>query len=358
MTFLGMQAMHDPPRQGVRNAISQCRKAGIRIVMITGDNMDTAKAIAKEIGMGERAMQGYELEGMSDHEVSRAVEETDIFARVSPEHKVKVLKALQANGRRVAITGDGVNDAPALKSSDVGVAMGLRGSDVAKAASDMILLDDNFSTIVSAIREGRVIFSNIRKFVTYLLTCNLAEVLVVFFASLFGYIAITPVHLLWINLLTDGAPAIALAADPAGGDVMRKKPRKHDEGIISRDVTVLTAGVGIVMTVLILLIFRQGLSASLATAQSMVFTSFVVFEFVRIASIRQQEKLSWASNKYLLLAIAFSMLMQLAVMYTPISSAFGVVPLGFYEWSVILAGAAAGWAAGAAISIVVSRRAG
>lgn len=356
MVFLGLQAMQDPPRKGVRESISQCKRAGIRIVMITGDNLDTAKAIASEIGMGTKAVYGPDLDRMDEIEISKMVEQIDIFARVTPEHKVRILKALQSNGHRVAITGDGVNDAPALKSSDIGISMGLRGSDVAKSASDMILLDDNFSTIVSAIREGRAIFQNIRKFVAYLLTCNLAEVMVVFFASLAGYMALTPIHLLWINLLTDGAPAIALAADPAGRDIMKRKPRRSDEGIINREMILLITSIGFLMAFLILLVFKEGLRFGLSTAQTMVLTSFVIYEFVRIVSIRQQERISFFSNKYLILAISFSMLMQLIVLYTPLNAVFGLVPLGIIEWAIILLGAMIGWAGGLIVPKLILRK--
>ena len=343
MVFLGLQAMEDPPREGVKKSILECKKAGIRTVMITGDNISTAKAIAKQLGIGNGAYEGKDLDRMEDDELCASVEEASVFARVSPDHKVRILKCLQKNGHRVAITGDGVNDAPALKSSDVGISMGMRGSDVAKQASDMVLLDDNFSTIVSAIREGRTIFDNIRKFVIYLLTCNLAEVMVVFIASLFGYLAVTPVQLLWINLMTDGAPAIALAADPSNRSIMKKKPRKNSGGILDRRSMRFILLNGSIMTAMLILLFINGLSSGIREAQSMVFVGFVLYEFVRIAAIRQDEQLSWNSNRYLLLAIAGSMVLQLTVMYSALNSIFGVSALGMAAWSMIVAAIGAGW---------------
>ncbi|HDD46079.1 MAG TPA: HAD family hydrolase, partial [Candidatus Aenigmarchaeota archaeon] len=232
LIFVGMQGMIDPPRKEVKAAIEDCKNAGIRVIMITGDNKNTAMAIAREIGINcKDAIVGMEIENMNKEELRDIVEKVDVFARVDPIHKYRILNALKENGHIVAMTGDGVNDAPALKMADVGVAMGIRGTDIAKQASDIVLLDDNFKTIRDAVEEGRRIFDNIRKFVNYLLSSNVGEVLVLLFASLLSRfrdipIPLTAVQLLWINLLTDGLPALALGVDPASKNIMKRPPRK------------------------------------------------------------------------------------------------------------------------------------
>jgi len=353
LVFLGFQGMIDPPRNGVRRAISECRKAGIQVIMITGDNALTAKAVAGEVGLGTKAMTGAELNKLSEKELETAVERFDIFARVTPKHKVAILTALQRNGHVVAMTGDGVNDAPALKGADVSLAMGLRGSDVARETADMILLDDNFATIVNAIEEGRTIFNNIRKFVNYLLTCNVAEVFVVFFASLLGYLPVTAVQLLWVNLITDGGPALALGIDPSPKGLMKQKPRKKGEGVINKRLTYLVGLIGAKKTGFILLIFFLGLSQGLAVAQTMAFTAFILYEFVRIAVIRSLESLTFFSNKWLVLALTISVVLQLVIIYSPLNTIFEVVPLDFTAWAILLAGIAGGWVSGLAISKLV-----
>ncbi len=343
MVFLGFQAMIDPPRKEVARAVKICRKAGIRVIMVTGDNLVTAIAIAKQIGIGTRAIEGTHLDSMDEKQLRELVEKTDIFARVSPHHKLKILKALQANAHVVAMTGDGVNDAPALAQADAGIAMGQRGTDVAREASDMILLDDNFATIVEAVRQGRTMFANIRNFVNYLLTSNFAEVFAVFFASLAGYLPITAVQLLWINLLTDGFPALALGVDPPRKDAMQRKPKPKEEGIINKRLGWLIGAIGMKKTIMLLAIFFIGLTHGLQVARTMLFTGFVLYEFVRIAVIRYQEKLSWLSNRWLLYAIALSIILQLIVIYTPLGIFFGVVKLGLWSWSILLGGIAMGW---------------
>jgi Ca2+-transporting ATPase len=354
MVFLGLQAMIDPSREGVGESISICRDAGIRVVMVTGDNLETAKAIASQIGVGNRAMPGSAIDSMGEFELRKTVEETDIFARVSPVHKQRILAALRDNGHIVAMTGDGVNDAPALKAADVGIAMGKRGTDVARETSDMILLDDNFKTIEEAIAEGRTIFSNIRKFVNYLLTSNFAEVCVVFFVSLAGYLPITAVQLLWINLLTDGFPALALGIDPRMPDVMSKKPRPKGEGVINTRLAYLIVSIGFLMTVLSVAMFFIALKqGGLMLAQTMVFTSLIFFEFVRIAVIRAQEKLGFFSNKWLVAAIAFSLLLQFAVLNEPLAVFFGVETMRGIPpilWVVMLFFLLAAWVASMVIT--------
>lgn len=343
LIFLGLQGMIDAPRRGVRKAVETCRRAGIRVVMITGDNKITAQAIAKEVGIGSNILEGKDLDRISSEQLRARIKDVDIFARVSPMHKVGILKALQENKHVVAMTGDGVNDAPALKSADVGVSMGIRGTDVAKQTSDMVLLDDNFATIVDAVRNGRTIFDNIRNFVRYLLTTNFAEVLVVFFASLFGYLPIMPVQLLWINFLTDGLPALALGIDPTRKGTMQRMPRKKAEGIMNRKSIYWIAAIGVELAVVLLAIFFIGLKNGLATARTMVFTGFVLYEFVKLSVIRYQQQLSWFSNKWLVLATSGCLVLQLAILYTPLNRLFHVVPLGLFEWFILLLGAGLSW---------------
>ena len=344
LIFLGLQGMMDPPRKEVKQAIEDCKTAGIRVIMITGDNVMTAKAVANEIGVETKSMEGKDLDNISDEELRKKVEEVDIFARVSPRHKYMILQALRENGHVVAMTGDGVNDAPAIKASDVGISMGIRGTDVAKQTSDIILLDDNFATIRNAIEEGRRIFDNVRKFVNYLLSCNLAEVLIVVIASLpfiLGkpLIVLTAVQLLWINLLTDGLPALALGVDPAEPGILKRKPRDKEEGLINRDTAYSIIFMGVTMGIIALLLFYEANPLeNLVKAQTIAFTCLVVFELVRVQIIRNKEKLSILSNKYLILALAISLLLQFIVLYTPLAEYFRVVPLGIDEWIRILAG--------------------
>lgn len=335
LIFLGFQGMIDPPRKGVKEAIKTCKRAGIRVIMITGDNKTTAEAIGKEIGIEGDATEGREIENLSSEKLKAKIKNTNIFARVSPLHKVKILRTLKSLGYNVAMTGDGVNDAPALKSADVGIAMGKRGTDVAKQASDLILLDDNFATIVDAIKEGRTIFQNIRNFVNYLLSCNLSEVLVVFIASLFGFLPLSAVQLLWINLLTDGFPALALGIDPPRPGIMAQKPEKGRK-IINKKLMANIVVVGLELTFLLLAVFFIGLKHGLIVAQTMVFTGFVLFELVRIWSIRYNERLSLLSNPWLIAAILISVLLQLLVLYSPLSSYFKVIPLNLSQWIIIL----------------------
>ncbi|MGQ4555203.1 HAD-IC family P-type ATPase [Halobellus sp. GM3] len=354
LVFVGLQGLIDPPREEVRSAIEDTHRAGIDVKMITGDNALTARAIAEQVGIESAVLTGQEVEALDDEALRARVDEVDVYARAEPTHKVRILDALQANGHAVAMTGDGVNDAPALKSADVGIAMGIRGTDVAKQASDIVLLDDNYATIRNAIRRGRTIFDNVWKFVAYLLSANAAEVAVVFVASLFGYLVLPAVQLLWINLLTDGLPALALGTDPAG-DVMEREPRERTLGIIDGEMVRFIGGAGLTGTALFLgLLFYtlDGAPAVTPYAMTMVFTGFVGFEFVKLYVVRWMRDTPVLSNPWLVASVGASLLLQLAVLYTPLNKYFGTVPLGLADWGILgvvfLAGAPVllllGWA--------------
>ena len=307
LVFVGLVGMLDPPREEVADAIERTRRAGIDVTMITGDNVRTAAAIGDALGLGGDVVDGRAIEGLSDAELRERVAEVDVFARASPEHKVRVLRALQDDDRTVAMTGDGVNDAPALKNADVGVAMGVRGTDVAKQASDVVLLDDNYATIARAVERGRAIFDNIWKFVAYLLSANVAEVAIVFLASLGGYLVLPAVQLLWINLLTDGLPALALGADPESGDVMERPPREPDRGIVDRPMLGVVGGTGLVTTAVmlgLLTVLLDGASAVSAFVTTMVFTAFVVLEFVKLFVVRWLRETPTLTNRWLFVAVA------------------------------------------------------
>ncbi|WP_135304718.1 calcium-translocating P-type ATPase, PMCA-type [Haloarcula amylovorans] len=338
LVFVGLFGLIDPAREEVADAIAATRGAGIDVKMITGDNVRTAAAIAGDLGMDTEVMEGQVLEGMDDETLRERVESVDVFARTAPEHKVRILRALQANGHRVAMTGDGVNDAPALKHADIGVAMGVRGTDVAKQASDIVLLDDNYTTIERAIERGRSIFDNVWKFVAYLLSANIAEVAIVFIASLFGYLVLPAVQLLWINLLTDGLPAVALGADPASEDVMDRPPRDPDSSIVDRGMLGLMGGTGAVSTIVmlgLLVVTLGGATAVTPYAMTMVFTGFVAVEFEKLYVIRWLRATPTFSNPWLAAAVAVSALLQLAVLYTPLNRYFGTVPLELGDWALL-----------------------
>jgi len=354
MVFLGLQGMIDPPRSEVEEAVTDCRDAGIRVVMVTGDNLQTATAIGAQIGFDPAgAMTGREVDGLGDEELADVVEEVEVFARMSPAQKVRILDALQANGHRVAMTGDGVNDAPGVRNADVGIAMGQRGTDVTQAASDMVLQDDNFVTIRNAIAEGRGIFDNIRKFVNLLLSANTGEVLTVFvgvligsalFPSLFAArseaLILTPVMLLWINLVTDGLPALALGVDPKAPDVLDRAPRSGDEGVIDRRVLASILTIGVTITAVGLVIFFEALGTfeSLVVAQTLLFTFFVVAEMGVIQVIRRRFGSGVLSNPWLVAAVAGSLALQALVLYTPLAGLFRVYAPGVPGLLRILAG--------------------
>lgn len=358
LVFVGLVGLSDPVRVGVKEAVLECTKAGIRVKMITGDKALTAQAIARQIGLNDSALTGPELDGLTDPtELGKKIVSTDVFARVEPRHKVLILSVLQKKGHVVAMTGDGVNDAPALKAADVGIAMGIRGTEVAKEASELVLTDDHFLSIVEAIRLGRNSFLNIRKFVNYLLTSNFAEVSAVFIASLAGFVPLTAIHLLLINLFTDGAPAIALGLDPPHQNIMQQKPKPKKEGVINKRMGYLIIGMGIQLTIIILaVVFIGHLMGGTAIAQTMAFSGFVLFEFNRIAVIRQTEKTPFFSNKWLTLAILLTLAVLLFLVYSPFNTLFDLVPLGLEHWAVLVAGLLVAWVSGQVITKQIMQR--
>ena len=333
LAFLGFAGISDPPRPEVHSAMRAAATAGIRTVMITGDNSRTALAIGREVGFSGECLSGRDLDLLDDDGLREAVLGCDMFARCEPDHKLRILRALRANDRVVVMTGDGVNDAPALHGADVGIAMGVRGTDVARDASSVVLMDDNYATIVAAVAEGRRVFANIRKFLSYLLIGNFAEVSVVLVASVFGYLPVTAVQLLWINLVTDGGPAIALGVDPAAPGLMSRPPDRR--GIITRPALLFIGSIGVVMTIAVLAVFSVGLNRDLETARTMAFTAFVVYEYAKIGVIKFSEGSSLFANRWLNISVAVSLALQLVLLYTPVGSPFDVVALDAWAWGVL-----------------------
>ncbi|MCD4739068.1 MAG: cation-translocating P-type ATPase [Anaerolineae bacterium] len=353
LVFIGLQGMIDPARPEVVPAVRKARGAGLRTIMVTGDYAETAKAIAREIGILRRGgvvVSGKQLEQMSDAELQEKIKETDVFARVAPHHKVRIVEALRARGHVVAMTGDGVNDAPALKRADIGVAMGITGTDVSKQTADMVLTDDNFVSIVSAIEQGRIIYSNIRKFVYFLLSCNLAEIAIIFIATMLGWPSpLTVIQLLWLNLLSDGAPALALGLEAGDPDLMERPPRPPQEPVINHEMISGVVVQTIAITVTVLLAYwrgmtyfapRQGLTdpGAIATvAQTMAFVTLVLSELFRAYTARSEQypllKLGIFSNKWMQYATGFSVLLLVVVVYVPsLQGIFNTVPLHWGEW--------------------------
>jgi Ca2+-transporting ATPase len=327
MDFLGMTAMIDPPREEVIDAIRQCKTAGIKTVMITGDQQLTAKAIAVRLQLideGEEAKTGADLDKLGEEEFNEKVKKIFVYARVSPEQKLNIVKALQSTGEFVAMTGDGVNDAPSLKQADIGLAMGITGTDVAKEASDMILLDDNFATIVKAVKEGRRIYENIRKFILYVLSCNLSEILTLFFAPILGFaIPLLPIHILWINLVTDGLPGIALVAEPAEEGIMHRPPRPPKENLFAGGLILKIIFSAIVLTLSALFIqwwaVKEGYDVK--TQQTMVFTTLCFVQLGNALSVRAVYHSLFVkgifANKGMWGAIILTVILQLLIVYIP-----------------------------------------
>lgn len=353
LIFVGLIGMIDPPRPEVIGALAVARKAGIRTVMITGDYAQTAQAIAKEIHLVEegkdQVVTGPELNQMSELELREIIKEVSIFARVSPEHKVRIVKALRSNNEIVAMTGDGVNDAPALKQADIGVAMGITGTDVAKETADMVLTDDNYSSIVSAIRQGRIIYSNIRKFVFYLLSCNMAEIAIIFIAILADLPSpLNPIQLLWLNLVTDGAPALALGVEEGDPDIMDQKPRPFDEPIINRLMKIGIVVQTIAITAVTLGAYWIGLKnypiaggGFNTMAATMAFITLSFSELIRAFTARSERyplmKIGFFKNKSMNWAVLVSGLLLLAVIYIPfLQPIFNTVPMIWEQWQYVL----------------------
>lgn len=342
LVFIGLQAMMDPPREEVIQVIHRVQaEAGMRVIMITGDYIETAKAVAQEIGIQGEAISGIELEAMSQKEFEQKVEEISVYARVNPEHKIRIVKALKAHGHQVAMTGDGVNDAPAIKAADIGIAMGVNGTDAAKEAADLILLDDKFVTIINAIEEGRGIFDNVRKFVNFLISCNIAEVLVILFGILFfNNLLLTAAQLLFINIVTDGLPAVALGSDPTRADALKAKPSRFQEAILTKRVWTEIFIFGFLMTAIMLLQYWYNHThEGQLEAVSAAFTAMVIYELVRLVDIRTDYKIKWFSNPMLTVAMLISIALQFAVLYIPpLAEYFDVGPLSGHDWVFMVVG--------------------
>ncbi|HEU4903872.1 MAG TPA: HAD-IC family P-type ATPase, partial [Flavisolibacter sp.] len=338
--FAGLVGMIDPPREEIRAAVAECKTAGIQPVMITGDHRETAAAIAREIGLlskGGLVVTGSELGRMDPEELADKVEKIRVYARVSPEQKLSIVKALQKKGHFVAMTGDGVNDAPSLKKANIGIAMGITGTDVTKEVADMILLDDNFATIVKAVREGRRIYDNIRRFVKYIMTCNSAEIWTIFLAPFLGLpIPLLPIHILWINLVTDGLPGLALSAEKAEEKIMERPPRKPDESLFAEGIGYHIAWMGLLMAFLTLGTQAWAIHAGDAHWQTMVFTVLTFVQLAQVFSIRSDltfiYKKGLFTNPFLLAAIGVTFLLQLGVIYLPFANKlFKTQPLDVKE---------------------------
>jgi P-type Ca2+ transporter type 2C len=357
LVFAGLIGMIDPPRAEARDAVARAKGAGIRPIMITGDHPRTASVIARELGISTdgRAMTGADIDRLDDEALARSVADVSVYARVNPEHNLRLVKALQHGGAIVAMTGDGVNDAPALKTADIGVAMGITGTDVSKEAADIVLADDNFASIVAAVEEGRAIFANIRKFLRYLLSSNIGEVMTMFFgvllASRIGLRAegttialpLLATQILWINLVTDGAPAIALGVDPADDGLMQQPPRPHGESVVTARMWRGILFVGVIMAAGTLLVldaalpggFVQG-TGDMRYAQSMALTTLILFQVFNVFNARSDERSAFTglfTNRWLWLAVALSVALQFVVLHVPaLQQAFGTVGLGAADW--------------------------
>jgi len=360
LTFIGLIGMIDPPRLEVKDSIEICKTSGIKTIMITGDHKNTAFAIAKELSIAEDINQvasGADIDNLTDEELSSRCENLRVFARVSPEHKVRIVKAFKSKGNIVSMTGDGVNDAPSLKAADIGVAMGITGTDVAKGASDMVLTDDNFSTIVAAIEEGRNIFNNIKKSVIFLISCNAGEIVALFFGILFGWAApLNATHILWVNLITDSFPALALGVDPGDKDVMKHKPRSPKDSLFKGSLFTLLFN-GVLIGILTLIGFIYGVNKygdagvtlvniannpeALMHAQTIAFVVLSGTQLIHSLNMRSSDKsifkIGLFSNMYLIYAMVVGIALQMAVIYIPpIARMFNVIPLTLADWGLVI----------------------
>jgi Ca2+-transporting ATPase len=344
LTFLGLSGMMDPPRPEVKGSVAECKDAGINVVMITGDQKPTAVSIARQLGIysdGDVVVTGSGLNAMSEEALERDVGRIKVYARTSPEQKLRIVKALQREGSVVAMTGDGVNDAPALRSSDIGIAMGITGTDVSRQAADMVLMDDNFATIVSAIEEGRRIYDNVKKVVKYLFASNVGEVLAVFLGIMLSLpLPLLAIQILWVNLVTDSLPALALSVDPVVPGVMERKPRPRSEGIFTRLMLLDMALIGIATGAGTLGLFYVYLPAGVEMARTMAFTGLVVFQMWNCLICRSEDRSIFGknilSNIYLIAAIAISVVLQCIILYVPVfESVFRTVPISPYDWLIL-----------------------
>ena len=348
LIFVGLLGMIDPPRPEVIDALQVARTAGLKCIMVTGDYKDTAEAIARDIGLltpGGLVLTGAEIEKLSDQELADRADQLTVCCRVSPQHKTRIVDALKSRGHVVAMTGDGVNDAPALKRANIGIAMGVSGSDVAKQTADMVLTDDNFASIVAAVEQGRIIYSNIRKFVYFLLACNVGEILIIFGSMLAGMpIPLRPVQLLWLNLVSDGAPALALGLEKGDSDVMKQPPRSPTEPVINRDMAIGIGVVSVVDTLAILGVFYLALQRypdHLAAAQTIAFATLCVSELIRAFTARSERHSVFSigvfSNRWMVWAVGVSFLLVLTVIYVPfLRPFFDTVPLTVSDWLLML----------------------
>ena len=353
LILVGLMGMQDPPRPEAAAAIRVCHQAGIKVVMITGDHQATARAVAQELGLAAapgQVVSGREIEAMTDAELLRMAPQVNVYARVSPHHKLRIVRALKANGHITAMTGDGVNDAPAIKEADIGIAMGRSGTDVAREAAAMVLADDNFASIVAAIEEGRGIYDNIRKFIRYLLSCNIGEVFTMFAAVISGLpLPMVPIQILWMNLVTDGLPAMALGVDNKEPGLMQRPPHPTGESVFARGLGKGMVTLGLQIGLATLAVFILGLylgDGDIITARTLAFTTLVMAQLFVVFECRSEHYSPFAvgyfSNPYLVLAVACSMVMQLLVLYVPLLQAvFKTVPLNSFHWGIVLV--AAGW---------------
>jgi Ca2+-transporting ATPase len=348
--------MIDPPRSEAKGSIGVCDKAGIRTVMITGDHKLTAVTIASELGImkGGMALTGDEINAMSQDEFNDVADKVDVYARVSPEHKLRVVEALARKGHVVAMTGDGINDAPALKKADIGIAMGIKGTDVTREAADMILTDDNFASIVAAVEEGRAIFDNIKKYLVFLLSCNLGEILLMAIAILFGPLMGIPagllpliaVQILYVNLATDGLPALALAVDPYSRDIMFRKPRPRSQTIFTRNTVSYMVIMGLWTCLASLFVFAWALNAGKdpMEAQSLCFVTLIIIQFINAFNCRSLDRslfnLGVSQNRWLLAAVGWELMLLLLVVYLPfLQGAFNTFALSVEDWVVAVSSA-------------------
>ncbi|MDD5044426.1 MAG: calcium-translocating P-type ATPase, SERCA-type [Candidatus Omnitrophica bacterium] len=348
LIFVGLLAMIDPPREEVKQAIIECKEAGIKSIMITGDHKNTAVAIARELGFFQEdslALTGEELDRLSDDEFFAKIERIPVYARVSPEHKLRIVRAWRKHGAIVAMTGDGVNDAPAVKEADIGVAMGITGTDVTKEVSDMVVTDDNFASIVAAVEEGRGIYDNIKKFVHYLLSCNAGEILVMFISSLVGLpVPLLPIQILWVNLVTDGLPALALGVDPTDPNIMHRPPRKPDEKVVPKSQAFIMLAQGSFIAFCSLLAFtfvlffeKEGVLRARTAAFVVLSCSQLFHSFNCRSTTESLFKIGVFSNKKLILANLVSFLLQMVAVYLPfLQRIFKTEPLGLFDWVLVI----------------------